>query len=206
MRQVLQYTQVYFKLDPASWVLNTLFPMTKDELEAREAWVESKSEGEPPLSRVLTAEQDSLFKLVHKHASDYYSSNRPYLNSVAIMMAMTSMWGEQQVLGHDYRGAFLYAGDCDAMFTRLLIQGQGAMDFLRYNLAQEVNVDPMLAVIRAEQLCYKYGMRNHRMPTGDGTDIVFSRDEIPNPKFDNVKYIPSVAGYYTIVGKGAARD
>lgn len=197
---------IHYKTDPASWVLNTLFPLTAEEYADQQAWLDAGAPEEPPMVRVLNAEQDRLFKLVHKHVSDYYAQNKPYLNSVAIMMAMTSLYGEQQVLGTAYRGAFLFAGSCEAMFSRLVMQGQGAMDFMRYNLAQEVTGDPMLAVIRAEQLCYKYGLRNHRTPTGDGTDIVFSLEPIANPVFDNVKYIPSVAGYYTIVGKGAARD
>lgn len=200
------YNPIKFKLDPASWVLNVLFPMTKEEWATEQDWINAGAPDERPLTRVMNAEQDRLFKLVRQHITDYYASNKPYQNSVSVLLALSSMYGEKSVLGDSFRGAYLYSGDADAMLTRLILQGQGAMDFMRYSMAQEVNVPPMLAVIRAEQLCFKYNLQNHRMPTGDGKDIVFSRTKIENPKFDNNHYIPSVAGYYSIVGKGAARD
>ncbi|MNT35873.1 hypothetical protein D3C72_1719200 [compost metagenome] len=130
---------------------------------------------------------------------EYHASCKPRLDAIHAVLGIQSLDPELV----EYRRAARYPD----MQTDIHNRGQGAFDYARQVLIDQTHIDPRFAVLKLEAESLRFGINNLRMPAGNGMDIMYSRDPLPDyPGFDNTVFIPALHGYYGIVGTGGARD
>lgn len=148
---------------------------------------------------------NTIVDAVMRTVDSYLAGNRTLQLDVTVVLALHAIHCERQFVGESHWGLGAYAKPDDVL-KRLSKLGFGSYHYMLYAESSKVDVPSYLRVLQAELFCTRYGLKSQKLPAGDGNDILFSLDKIENPVFDNAKYIPSLRGYYTIIGAGAARD
>lgn len=206
---IQKYTQFVIKDDPDWYVRqawNELFPSktnpSKDELRT----LFDKYKGtetpfdypRPPEGEPLTEDEKTFCDMVATAIETYYSGVKIDQMAVCVYLAWESTPAEG------------FASNCikaDDMFDEFVSRGRGIRDYIINKAIQQTTVDPRFAVLKLEFESYKWGIKTLRMPAGNGVDVIYSQNPLPdNPNFDNQMFIPGSLGYYGIVGKGGARD
>lgn len=138
-----------------------------------------------------------LLHMVKNTPQIYFDSNRPGFDIIAFHLGMQCV----KAMG----GVWLWEGSALAMWTKIHDMGAGVYFHGRRVVEQQSKFDPMFTVIGMEVICDKHKLNSFKCPGIDGTDLLYSHDPIPNPVFDNSKYIPALRGYYSVIGTGGAR-
>jgi len=204
-----KYTQFVVKDDPDWYVRqawNELFPQKtnpyKDNLRKvfDEQAFECKAMGyeRPPEGRELTEDEKTFCDMVATATETYFEGTMVDQMAVCVYLAWESMPEEG------------FASGCikaDDMFDEFVSRGRGIRDYIINKAIQQTTVDPRFAVLKLEFESYKWGIKTLRMPAGNGVDVIYSQNPLPDyPKFDNQMFIPGSLGYYGIVSVGGARD
>lgn len=155
----------------------------------------SKLSSEEVYESLSVARIDLLNAICQPYA--YFNSNRPDFESICTYLGMKCV----EAMG----GVWMWEGTGFQMHKKILDMGAGVYMFGRHIVENQIKFDPMYTVMHMERMCDKHNLTTIKCPAEGGLDLMYSHDPIPNPVFDNSKYIPALRGYYSVIGTGGAR-
>lgn len=211
MNMIITNGSKFVVKDDPEWYVrqawNELFPHStnpyKDKM--REFWDKCRTEEShlreprPAEGPELTEAEKTFCDMVATSVENYFNTSKPALSEVRAYLAWESI--------SDATGFVSQFTKADDMFDEFIARGQGIHDYIRNKAIQQTTIDPRFAVLKLEWESLKWNVKTLRMPAGNGVDVIYSRDPLPDyPNKDNVMFIPGNQGYYGIVGKGGARD